>query len=218
MAMGNRLKRRLATIPLIIIFIVFPSIARAVSVNDLGDPSGFVNDYTGTLSTSDQFTLSTIATDLEKANGTEMAFVIIDSTDGQNIDSYALDLFNKWGIGKKDIDNGLLVLIALKDIKWRVTTGYGLESILPDDLVAKIMNDEAVPSFKAGNYGEGLIKAAVKFQSLLQNEKYQTSSDTPSDPPSKLITVGIPLLGVLILAFGFYALPKKKKLQGMEQQ
>src|SRR5207237_5138554 len=70
----------------------------------------------------------------EKAHA-QIAVVTVNSLDGSDVDSYAVDLFHKWGIGGKATDHGVLILLAVKDRRYRVEVGYGLEPILPDGKV-----------------------------------------------------------------------------------
>jgi uncharacterized protein len=204
--MNKLLTRTLAGMLLVILILLYASVAWAVALNNLGSPTGYINDYTNTLNSSDKATLTNISNDLIKANGTEMAIVIIDTTDGRDIESYAQELFQKWEIGKKGTDNGLLVVVALNDHKWRVQTGYGIEGVLPDTLAARIMQDLAVPAFKEGKYGKGLIDATGKFKSVLQGEKYQPP---PADPVLKFIFPFI--LSTFVLVFGIIFLAVRVK-------
>jgi uncharacterized protein len=188
--MNRKIKRTSAVMLLAILILLYTAVAWAATVSSLGSPTGYINDYTNTLNSSDKATLTNISNDLIKANGTEMAIAIVDTTGSKSVESFAQDLFQKWGIGKKGNDNGLLVLVALNDHKWRVQTGYGIEGVLPDTLCARIMEDQAVPAFKEGKYGKGLINAATNFKSVLQGEKYQPP---PVDPFVKFIGFLVPL-------------------------
>jgi len=157
---------------MMIITIGVASTAWARSVRSLGEPTGYVNDYTGTLSRGDFSRLNAICEELERTNETELAIVIVDSTDGRSIESYTQELFETWRIGKSYADNGVLVLIALRDRQWRVHTGYGVEGVLPDRLAARIMENEAVPEFRESRYGSGLIRAATRMKAVLEGESY----------------------------------------------
>jgi len=172
-------KRRLSpVIPLVIAVLVANALAAtawATSVVGLGQPKGYVNDYTRTLTGSEKSRLTAICEELERANSTELAIAIIDSTDGRTIEEYAQDLFESWGIGKSYANNGVLILVAMNDRKWRVHTGYGVEGVLPDSLARRIMEDEAVPEFRNGQFGLGLINAATRMKSVLEGETYQAS-------------------------------------------
>ena len=169
----------------------------AMSVRELGSPRGFINDYTNTLSQSDLARLNSISTDLEATNGVEMVIVIIDSTDGQSIESYAQNLFETWGIGKEGANNGLLILISMNDQDYRVQTGYGIEGTVTDSLASRIMENEAMPDFKNGAYGQGLIHAAQSFADVLKGEKYEGAGGNTAFIVLLFMTVPIVLMALV---------------------
>src|SRR6185436_2536337 len=87
----------------------------------------------------------------------EMAVVVINSLDGLSVEEFAVKLFELWGIGKKNRDNGLLLLWSTGDRRVRVEVGYGLEGTLPDGKVGGILDTYVMPKFKAGDFDQGLI-------------------------------------------------------------
>ena len=95
--------------------------------------------------------------DLERTNGAEMAVVVVKSLDGLSVEEAAVKLFQLWGIGKKNKDNGLLLLWSTGDRRVRVEVGYGLEGTLPDGKVGAILDTYVIPKFKAGEFDQGLI-------------------------------------------------------------
>jgi uncharacterized protein len=86
------------------------------------------------------------------------------------IENVAQDIFTKWGIGKKDANNGVLLLVAINDRKMRIHTGYGVEGSLPDLATAYIQDEVMAPLFKAGDYYSGLNGAVDKIISSLGGE------------------------------------------------
>lgn len=109
-----------------------------------------------------------IGKELEDKTGAQAVIVTIDSTNSIPIEQYANDLFRTWGIGQKGKDNGLLILLAIKDRTWRVEVGRGLEGAIPDALSNRIMESIAKPNFAEGNYGKGLINSYSTFVIILQ--------------------------------------------------
>jgi uncharacterized protein len=169
--------------------------AWAMTVDELGNPTGWVNDYTNTLSGSDEARLTAICEELERANTAELAIVIIDTLEGRSVEDYAQDLFETWGIGKEGADNGVLILMAMMDREWRVHTGYGVEGTLTDSLAMRIMENEAVPEFRDGNFGQGLINAATQIKLVLEGESYSTFK------PTTLIGIFLPFVVIIIAGF-----------------
>ena len=84
---------------------------------------------------------------LEKDTSVEFAIVILPSIGEANLKDFAVALFSYWGIGKKEKDNGLLLLLVMGQRRWEFETGYGLESVIPDATLKKIGEDELVPNY-----------------------------------------------------------------------
>jgi uncharacterized protein len=154
------------------ILMVFSSshAASALEVRDLGIPLSWVSDYTGTLSAGDCRQLEKISTRLEVFTSVEMAYVVLDTLDGEDIESFAIDLFNEWGIGKAEDDTGILILIVTGERMWRVEIGYGLEPVFTRELLIDIMESHAVPHFRNGDYGAGIVEASLGLTEILYNE------------------------------------------------
>ncbi len=115
-------------------------------------PSNYVNDFAGVLDAATQTRLNDLCRQVEQKAQAQIAVVTVKSTDGQDIVSYAVALYQKWGIGAKGKDRGVLILLATQDRKYWTTVGYGLEPILPDGKVGGF-GREAVPLLRNGDYG-----------------------------------------------------------------
>jgi len=101
--------------------------------------------------------LNALISDMEKKTTVEAAVVVVGSLDGMSIEEYAVKLFELWGIGKADGDNGLLLIWSTGDRRVRVEVGYGLEGDLPDGKVGVILDTYVIPRFKAGQFDEGVL-------------------------------------------------------------
>ena len=119
-------------------------------------PSSYVNDFAGVLDAATQARLNDLCLQVEQKAHAQIAVVTVKSLDGQDVVSYAVALYQKWGIGKKGSDRGVLILLATQDRKYWTTVGYGLEPILPDGKVGGFQR-EAVPLMRAGNYSAALL-------------------------------------------------------------
>jgi uncharacterized protein len=125
--------------------------------------------------------LNDLATRLEKKTGTEIAIVTVrDITPYATPKQFATALYNRWGLGKKGQDNGVLFLVALKERRVEVETGYGIEGILPDAKVGDITRNKVIPAFKQEKYQEGIESGVGAIASELSNALF------PKDP-----TVGL---------------------------
>lgn len=126
------------------------TVASAEPVSSL-KPSDCVNDFAAVLSPATTDQLKEMCRQvLDKAQAS-VVVVTIKSTDGEDIVQYSVDLYQKWGIGQKGKDRGVLILVAAQDRKYWTTVGYGLEPILPDGKVGGF-GREAVPYLKRGDY------------------------------------------------------------------
>ena len=158
-------------------------------------PPRLVNDYTGSLSESEKQALENKLVNYNDSTSTQIAIVMLRSLDGYPIDDYAFKLAEKWGIGQKGISNGVLVMVATEDRKIFIATGYGMEGVMPDGLVKRIIEQDIKPSFKNGDYYGGLDKGTDSMFRLAAGE-YQSSGKEKSEKPA-------PALIILALVFFF---------------
>jgi len=164
-----------------LLFLLF-SIPISTAIN-YPSPTGYVNDFANILSQSDKERLNSEITAIEKATTVEIAIVTIDSLEGVSIEEYAVKLFEKWGIGKKSTDNGLLILVSKNDREYRIETGYGLEGTINAARAGRIGRDILEPNFKKGEYGEGLYEAVLEVKDLLSNNPHEAGQPPPAPPP-----------------------------------
>jgi uncharacterized protein len=137
----------------------------------------------------------------------QIAVVTIHSLDGSDIESYAVDLFKKWGIGDKASNRGVLILYAIDDRKRRIEVGYGLEPILPDGKVGSFQR-EAIPFMRSGNYSQALLLVASHVADVITKDagvqlstpQLAPSPTGPQEQPAGGISVaGIVLVIIVIL-------------------
>jgi uncharacterized protein len=177
----------------------------ALDVNSL-KPEGYVSDFAHALDAGTRQTLEEYCGSVERATGVQMALVTIDTLDGEPVEDVANKLYRNWGVGKKGKDEGILLLLAIKDHKDRVEVGYGLEPILPDGFVGNVLR-EARPELRAGHYAGGMLAAAQTMGSTIATAKGVTLDSgirrqRRAEPPSG---GGLPwpliLIGILVLLF-----------------
>ena len=126
----------------------------------------------------------------------------VRSLDGMTIERYANQLFAEWGIGKKQRDNGVLLLVAPVDRSVRIEVGYGLEAALPDGLAGDIIRTEIIPEFAAGNLPRGVGRGLDRIARVVRQDPAAVSSSSASDYVSPLIAVPFASLFVFMGAFG----------------
>ncbi len=139
---------------------LLPAGVMPVSAQDFPALTGYVNDGAGLLSPQGKDELESQLAQLEKDTTAQVFVATVKSLEGDSIEDYASRLFEKWKIGQKDKDNGVLFLVALDDHKMRIEVGYGLEPVITDGRAGRIRDDDVIPLFKKNDY-EGGIKAGV---------------------------------------------------------
>lgn len=154
------------------------SIPSAHAYVNPGPPSGFVNDFAGLLSSAEKAALEAKLSAFAAETGHEIAIATIKSLEGDTAENFAGKLFEDWKVGKKGLDNGVLVLVAREDRKMWIEVGYGLEGVLTDAQTYWIVQNEALPAFREGKYREGLDRTADKLIAAARGEVLPTSSSS----------------------------------------
>jgi uncharacterized protein len=139
-----------------IIILLFCLILYSVSAAEIPIVTNYVTDNALILSADDEARISDIAYKIEKETSVEIAVVTVKTLEGIPLEEYAVRLFEKSGIGKKDVDNGLLLLIALDEHEYRIEVGYGLEAIIPDAKARELGVEILESNFKKDQFGPGI--------------------------------------------------------------
>ncbi|MFA4872604.1 MAG: YgcG family protein [Patescibacteria group bacterium] len=142
-------------------------------------PAGFVTDTAQLLSADERTALETTLSTFKQQTGNEIAVVTIPSLEGESIEDYTVKLFERWGIGQKEKDNGILILVAKEDRAVRIEVGYGLEGALNDAKAGRIIRDIMAPAFQEGKYAGGLQGAIEAITGEIKGEPTQVDT-TPS--------------------------------------
>lgn len=154
---------------LLILLLSFNSVSSVISIPNQTNLK-YLNDYVGVINEPEKGNILGIGRELELKTGAQATIVIINSTNGTPIENYSLELFRNWGIGQKNKDNGLLILISIDDKTWRVEVGRGLEGAIPDALSNRVMETLGKPSFLEGNYSQGLMNSYSTFCDIIAKE------------------------------------------------
>ncbi|MFM7217176.1 MAG: TPM domain-containing protein, partial [Bacteroidota bacterium] len=145
-----------------------------------------VTDFAGVLAAEQRQALEAKLVSFDDSTSTQVSIVLMTSIGSYEIADYAVQLYNKWGIGRKGKDNGVLILVAVKDKKVFINTGYGIEGALPDALCKRIVERDIVPHFKAGDYYGGLDAATTSIIGLVKGEfsadGYRTKNSKKGSP------------------------------------
>ena len=200
------MKRLLRTSAMVLLWLGVPAWAPAEPVASL-QPTNYVNDFAGVVNAATQAQLNELCHQVEQKAKSQIAVVTVKSLDGQDVESYALALYKKWGIGEKKTDRGVLILLAIQDHKRFIQTGYGLEPILPDGLVGGF-GREAVPLLQSGNYSAAVTLLTTRVASVIAQDAGVTLDNQPSVAmPRRQQGPGVGAVVVLLLILFFVVIP-----------
>jgi uncharacterized protein len=171
-------------------------------VEDLPRPTNYVSDFAGVLSPQTVQRLNALCYAVDRQAHAQIAVVTIKSLDGEPIENFATDLEDKWKVGAKGTDRGILLIFAIQDRKRRIETGYGLEGILPDIKVGAI-GDSIRPQLQVGNYDAAISSAVMQVAQVIAADAGVTLQAVPHrGPPQRQvqqISLGELLIGGLVL-------------------
>lgn len=166
------------------------------------NPPKLVNDFTGTLTDYQVLALENKLVAFDDSTSNQVTVVIINSTGDYAIDEVALELGRKWGVGNKDKNNGIVLLIAKNDRKMTIQVGYGLEGALPDITAKSIIDHEIKPSFKENNYYRGIDLGTDAIIKATKGE-YKAPANYGSKKKKGLsVSTIIIIIIVLLIIFG----------------
>jgi len=194
--------------------LVLAPAARAEKAADLR-PSNYVNDFAGVLDSGTVTRLNALCLEVEQKTKAQIAVVTIRSLDEETVEGFAEALFRQWGIGGKQDNRGVLVLLAVQDRKYRVETGYGVEAILPDGKVGSF-GREMVPDLRRADYSAAITLITNRIAQTIADDagvKLTGATVRPrkkrADIPAWLIFLifvalfgGFPVLGFILQLLG----------------
>lgn len=129
-----------------------------------------VTDLTGTLGPDQKAALETRLAQVEQQQGSQIAVLIVPTTQPEAIEQYLIRVVDQWKLGRKDVDDGILILIAKDDRKMRIEVGYGLEGAIPDAIAKRIVSDVIAPYFRQGDFYGGISAAVERLARIIAGE------------------------------------------------
>lgn len=157
--------------------------------------TGLVIDQTGTLSPADIATLTAKLSALETAKGSQIAVLMIPSTEPETIEQFGIRVAEAWQLGRKGVDDGVILIVAKDDRKLRIEVGYGLEGALPDAIAKRIIREDIAPRFRSGDYAGGIstgvdrMIAVVDGEALPSPKSRSGAGGSAGSPPFELLLV-----------------------------
>lgn len=182
-----------------LVFVFFLALSAGAEPVSQLKPTAYVNDFAGLITPEVKGRIEDICTQLNDKASAQVTVVTINSLDGDDIVDYSVRLYQKWGIGKKGSDRGVLILLSKGDRKYHTTVGYGLEPILPDGKVGGF-GREAVPSLRQGDYSAALLLITERVAETIAGDAgIEITGIQPRPPTRDLEPQGRPSLGKLLL-------------------
>jgi uncharacterized protein len=132
--------------------------------------SSHVTDLTGTLSIEQTSALENKLTDFERKKGSQMAVLMLPTTQPEDIAEYGIKVADLWRVGRNDVDDGIILIIAKDDRKLRIEVGYGLEGVIPDAVAKRIIAETITPFFKSGDFAGGIDAGVNHIIQLISGE------------------------------------------------
>jgi uncharacterized protein len=199
---------RLRLLPVFLLVLAGCTVLPAERVQDLPKPTNYVSDFAGVLSPETTASLNALCAQVDRQAHAQIAVVTIKSLDGEPIENFATALEDKWKVGRKGTDRGLLLIFAANDRRYRIEVGYGLEGILPDGRVGDI-GRQIVPYLRQGNFDAAVTVAVQQIAGVIAADAGVTLTAQPRRGPpvpqakpltlGQLVGLGLVLLGVIFL-------------------
>ena len=130
-----------------------------------------VTDLTGTLTPGQQAEIEGRLEAFERRRGTQVAVLMLPTTQPEAIEQYSMRVVERWKLGRKKVDDGVLLIVAKNDRRLRIEVGYGLEGVLPDITAKRIISDTIVPRFKQGDFYGGLVAGTDRILRVIEGER-----------------------------------------------
>ncbi|GAB4166546.1 MAG: YgcG family protein [Rhodocyclaceae bacterium] len=135
------------------------------------DLTARVNDAAGILSAAERARLESGLAAFETRKGSQIAILLVPTTQPETIEEFGIRVAERWKIGRKGIDDGVIVIVAKDDRRVRIEVGYGLEGVLPDAIAKRIVEEDILPRFREGRFFDGLNAGVARIEAVIEGEK-----------------------------------------------
>jgi uncharacterized protein len=178
-----------------VLLLIVGSTAAALDVPKL---RGRVNDYANMIPQDAESRIDSISRDLESSDSTQLVVLTIPSLEGEDLEGFSIRVAEQWGIGQEEHDNGVILLVAQAERRIRIEVGYGLEGVLTDLQAGRIIDYEISPYFKAGQFGQGLVRGSEAIAAAVRGE-YQATEQTVTKPKVRSRVSLVPFFIILMV-------------------
>ena len=175
----------------------------------LAKPVGYVNDFAEIISPAVETKLETRLESFTASTSNELAVVTLKSLEGDTVENTAVALFEQWGIGQKDKDNGVLLLVVPNERELKIEVGYGLEPVLTDSRAGTIIRDVITPKFKENDYDSGITDGVEAILAVLAGQEITQSAGTNNYDGGRVVLI------IFIMVITFIWLMRRRVRQGL---
>lgn len=155
-------------------------VSEAKAAFTIPENDGFLTDTVGIITAEQDGEIERILIDYRTETSNEIAVLILDALEGADMAETAVAILRKWGVGQKDKNNGILILIVYGEKKIFIATGYGLEGAVPDSIAKRIIENDILPRFREGAYFEGILSGVQALERSIGGE-YVNSTEKAAD-------------------------------------
>jgi uncharacterized protein len=159
-----------------------------------------VTDLTGTLNAEQVNSLENKLAAFEAQKGSQIAVLIVPTTQPKDIAEFGIEVADLWQIGRKGVDDGVILIVAKDDRKMRLEVGYGLEGVIPDAVAKRVIAETITPRFQAGDFSGGIDAGVTQLMKLIEGEALPTPSENSGENLGEGTFMSV-LIGGLIAGF-----------------
>ncbi|MBN1290891.1 MAG: TPM domain-containing protein [Candidatus Latescibacteria bacterium] len=183
-------------------------------------PSGYVNDFAGVISTDEKNKLESFLRAFKEKTGVEIAVAVVKDMGGLDESTYAVELMKEWGVGSKERNDGILILVAVKERRLRIEVGYGLEPVITDARAGQIRDRYMVPYLKDNDYTSGVTHGAIAVASIIAEDKGVSLDGMVSVPVEQRQVVRrknspAPIINIIVFFIIFMLLASRRGGRGL---
>ena len=154
---------------LFLLLLIF--IAASTFADDIPGYSGYVNDYAQLITEKDKTSMEEVAKEVEEKTGAQIAVLTVKSMSPYtSIDQFGMAVAEKWKVGEKDKDTGIIIILTMEERQVRIEVGYGLEGIINDAKAGRIIDNNMMPYFRGGDFSAGLRRGLFKIADIIGTE------------------------------------------------
>src|SRR3989344_2379455 len=199
--MGKKKVKNFLVKQVLILFVILFFLANTSAQELPNFQDKYVNDFAHLFDGNETSQLRALLINVEQNTTAEVVVVTINTTSPLSPAQYRTELFNFWKIGKEDKDNGLLILYSLTENRIEVETGYGLEGILPDSKLGRMLDDYYVPSRDSGKVQEGIVSFTNEVSKVIKDNSEEVIAGKAGAQKSLFWIFLIPVIFILLVIF-----------------